>query len=160
MENLFGIDIPTRKRARRNWLVLLRNHGSDSLFLDMYLWYLDNMDSIPVVMSKVIVEEIVDAQERYTPSGGSTSRVNLSADELYSKFMSSPMMYHRSDYTGPVTGRGKWDRIGKPFVEDMVKLNAKIHFWNPAGKILGALSRYMRLEDWDDPERMLEFVLD
>ncbi len=51
MENLFGIDIPTKKRAQRNLLMLLRrNHGSDILqdemidfLMDMFLDW-DNIE--------------------------------------------------------------------------------------------------------------------
>ena len=75
MENLSAIDIRTRKRAPRNWLVLLRNHGSDCLFQELYLWYLDNMDSefIPVQIAQVVAEELSDAQERYSSSSSNSN---------------------------------------------------------------------------------------
>jgi len=41
MENLFVIAIPTRKRARRNLLLLLkRDHGSEIMMQEMYEWYI------------------------------------------------------------------------------------------------------------------------
>jgi hypothetical protein len=157
MENLSAIDIRTRKRAPRNWLVLLRNHGSDCLFQELYLWYLDNMDSefIPVQIAQVVAEELSDAQERYSSSSSNSNDFQSSSYSTPEGFLNR--IYDRDRYLG----RSKWERIGKPFVEDMVSLNAKIHFWNPAGGVLRKMQAYMLAnEDWDDFEATLERLLD
>ena len=104
MENLFVIDIPIRKRVLRSWLVLQRDHGSDLLLLDLYTWYLEHLDGIPVEMASAFVSEVKDANERYT-SGGRAPLVHSSDELLYAQIMKSPLFYFHKDYAGPVTVR-------------------------------------------------------
>ena len=65
----------------------------------------------------------------------------------------SAILYHhplRSRFVN-TKGLSKWDRIGKPFIEEMVTFNRRLHFWNPIGKIIGALELHMQQNpDWDD----------
>ena len=120
----------------------------------MYLWYLDNLDEVPFEILSVVFEEYSDAHERYAPSIFEPGSSQL---DTYSRVMNSPIFYWHEDYTGPQTWRSKWERIGKPFIEDMVAFNAKIHFWNPAGGVLRKIHALMLVnEDWDDPSSWIE----
>ncbi|AXH79223.1 MAG: hypothetical protein [Circular genetic element sp.] len=94
-------------------------------------------------MSRNFVEEATAAQERYTKP---LNRGDSDKLRFY-----QPGFVESLEY-GPrfTSGGSKWDRIAKPFIEDMVTLNRAVHFWNPAGKVLGAIEMYMATNpDWD-----------
>ncbi len=109
----------------------------------LYEWYLGQLDEETegaVRILKPIFEASMD-----NPRGGSgPSRPVASIESYTTQVMGGTM------FDGNYSGRSKWDRIGKPFVEDMVTFNRKIHFWNPVGRVLAAVEFHMRENpDWD-----------
>lgn len=141
MENLSGIAILTRKRALRNlFLLLKRDHGSDIMMMEMYEWYM-SMDDETEQGIRQIMAVLPETQEKFVKTN-SVYTPGLTPQERIDNYLTFGKGYQ---------GRSKWERIGKPFVEDMVEFNAKIHFWNPFGKQLRIIHTVMKNNpDWDD----------
>jgi hypothetical protein len=110
----------------------------------LYEWFIGQLDEeteAAVRILRPIFEASID-----NPRGGVTRSGPVPSIESYQRVF----LGGTSLYDGDYSGTSKWDRIGKPFIEDMVVFNRRIHFWNPAGKILGMVELHMKNNpDWD-----------
>jgi hypothetical protein len=107
-------------------------------FYEWFTGQLDKETEGAVRILRPIVEASID-----NPRGGVTRSGPVVSIEDLRERMFKP-------FDGNYSGTSKWDRIGKPFIEDMVVFNRRIHFWNPAGKVLGMVEFHMKNNpDWD-----------
>lgn len=120
------------------------------MYESLYEWYLGLLDEETEGALRILrpmVEAVFDIDVVSSDGDGGSTSVVTHADRL---------AYLRKYTTGEAFRggtRSKWDRIGKPFIEEMVSFNRKVHFWNPAGRVLAAVEFHMRENpDWDSGE--------
>lgn len=116
------------------------------MFQETYEWYLSQLDDeYPEHM------ELARHLKRIVNPSIRTTSVTKPKGMTDAEYMQSRFDRFNDRAFAYTKGVSKWDRIGKPFVEEMVTFNRRLHFWNPIGRIIGAVELHMQQNpDWDD----------
>ena len=116
------------------------------MFQETYEWYLSILDDeYPehMELARALLAPLQQTTNRTTPLARSAGMTDAEFAQSYHDRLKSHFVNTK--------GISKWDRIGKPFIEEMVEFNRRLHFWNPIGRILGAVELHMKENpDWDD----------
>lgn len=147
MENLFGIDIQTRKRAQRNLLMLLRrDHGSEIMLKEMYEWYM-SLDDETEEGIRQIMASLPEAQEKFAKTTSVATTTDFSQDLSYRDMIELGRVHGISGIAN-YRGRSKWDRIGRHIffdTLDMALIVAPIPNWK--SKVMASQRQIRRLNE-------------